>query len=120
MKRWQDWVNVVLGVWMFLSPWILGFAAAQGAAAWCAWILGAAVIVFAASAVYVPKAWEEAINIILGLCLIVAPWVLGFGAQSTATSNSVIVGVLVVAFGVWAMLRDTTVQTWWQRRHGSR
>jgi urease accessory protein UreE len=40
MKRWQDWVNAVLGVALIASPWILGFAQARGVAAWGAWILG--------------------------------------------------------------------------------
>ena len=25
VKHWQDPVNVLLGVWMILSPWVLGF-----------------------------------------------------------------------------------------------
>jgi len=26
--QWQDWVNLVLAVWLFISPWLLGFAIA--------------------------------------------------------------------------------------------
>jgi hypothetical protein len=25
-QKWVHWVNVAAGVWLFLSPWILGFA----------------------------------------------------------------------------------------------
>src|SRR5690349_21788181 len=62
MKRWQDWVNLVLGAWTLASPWVLGFADGQSVAAWSAWVLGAAIIVFAGIAVSIPKTWEEAIN----------------------------------------------------------
>lgn len=114
MKRWQDWVNVVLGAWMVVSPWVLGFASTDSAAAWSAWILGAAVLISAGIAVYMPKAWEEAINIALGILLLVSPWVLGFAGETTQMSNAVIVGVLVAAFGIWAIVTDTAVREKWR------
>jgi hypothetical protein len=105
---------------MIVSPWVLQFSGTNEPAAWSAWGLGAAVVIFAASAIYMPRAWEEAINAILGLCLIAAPWALGFAAVERPTTNSVIVGVLVTALGIWAMLTDTTVQKWWHERRGPR
>ena len=119
VRRWQDWGNVLLGLWMIVSPWALGFAGGDGPAAWSAWALGAAIVIFAASAMYIPKAWEEALNAILGVCLIAAPWVLGFAAQERPTTNAVIVGVLVTALGLWAMLTDAQLQKWWHERHGA-
>jgi hypothetical protein len=110
MKRWQDWVNLVLGAWMVVSPWALGFADPQNAAAVSAWTLGAAIIVFAAIAVKIPQAWEEAINILLGVGLIASPWALNFAAQEAPTTNAVAVGVLVGAFALWAMLADPTLR----------
>lgn len=122
LKRWQDWVNVVLGVWMVTSPWVLDFSASESAAAPTAWILGAAIILFAGIAVYMHKAWEEALNIILGICLLASPWALGYAGEMTPTTNAVVIGLLVIAFGVWAMLMDGAVQKWWHehyRAHGS-
>lgn len=119
-KRWQDWSNLVLGVWTFVSPWALGFAASTNMAARAMWILGAAIVVFAASAVYMHKAWEEVINILLGICLIVSPWVLGFADQSAPTTSAVITGLLVTAFAIWAMLTETTVQKWWHEHYPTR
>jgi hypothetical protein len=119
LKRWQDCSNVILGLWTVASPWILGFAD-QSRAAPTAWILGAAIVVFASVAVYMHKAWEEALTIILGVCLFASPWVLGFAEQTTPTTNAVVVGLLVTAFGVWAMLMDTAVQKWWHEHYGTR
>jgi hypothetical protein len=59
--------NGILGVWMFASPSILAFATRGGAAARTAWFLGAVIVVFAGLAAYLPKAWEEVINILLGI-----------------------------------------------------
>src|SRR5689334_23400180 len=60
-RRWQDWVNLLLGVWLFLSPWLLGYTGASMTASWNAWILGVALVVFSAIAVSVPRTWEEII-----------------------------------------------------------
>jgi hypothetical protein len=106
MKRWQDWANLALGVWTIVSPWALGFADENSEAALAAWIIGAAIVVCAGVAVYMPRAWEEGINIVLGLSLLASPWVLGFASQSTPTSNAGIVGALVALLALWAMLRD--------------
>lgn len=117
-KRWQDWVNVILGAWMVASPWVLDFAD-NVVASRSAWALGAAIVLFAGIAVYMPKAWEEAVNIVLGLCLLLSPWVLAFTEHETATVNAAIVGILVVAFGVWAMVGDTDFQKWRDAHRGA-
>lgn len=45
---WEEWVNVVLGVWLILSPWILGFSGMTNAM-WNAVIVGLLVGVLALS-----------------------------------------------------------------------
>lgn len=40
------WLNALLGAWVFVAPWILGFAA-FAAPAWNAWIVGAAIALLA-------------------------------------------------------------------------
>jgi hypothetical protein len=106
MKRWQDWANLVLGSWMVISPWALGFADPENPAALSAWLLGVAIVVFAGAAVSMPRAWEEGINIFLGAALVASPWVLDFAGQMTARSNAVAVGVLVAALALWALMND--------------
>lgn len=39
MAQWEDWVNLILGAWLFISPWVLRFSGIQNAA-WDAWIVG--------------------------------------------------------------------------------
>ena len=76
-KRWQDWVQLALGAWLFVSPWVLGYTKIAGAAA-NAYLIGAALVVFAIIALYAPKVWEEWISLVLGLWLIISPWFMGF------------------------------------------
>lgn len=116
-RRWQDWVNLVLGLWLFTSPWILGYAGASESAAWNAYALGVVIALFAAVAVYTPMAWEELVNMAFGIWMIVSPWVLGFASHLTATYNAVIVGALVTAFAVWAMVEDDQFAKWWRDHH---
>ncbi len=42
-----QWLGIVLGAWLVIAPWMLGFAAI-GAAAWTAWIIGILLIVLGA------------------------------------------------------------------------
>lgn len=51
----SEWSVLVVGVVLFLAPWLGGFAAATGAA-WTAWLVGLAVVVFAAVAMRQRKA----------------------------------------------------------------
>jgi len=101
-KRWQDWLNLLIGIWLFISPWVIGFAGADFGASWNAWILGVAIVVFSAIAVSLPQVWEEVVNILLGIWMVVSSWVIGVASRAAET-NAVIVGLLVIMFAAWAM-----------------
>ena len=108
--RWQDWLNLVFGLWLFFSPWLLQYFTArpytdQTYALWNSVVFGAAVFVFAAWALFAPRKWEEWTNLILGLWLIASPWVLGFHTYTVAAANMVIVGVVIAVFSGAALGR---------------
>lgn len=46
MAEWEDWVNLVLGAWLFISPWIFGYVGSTSAA-WNSYIVGALVFLIA-------------------------------------------------------------------------
>src|SRR4051812_29079376 len=112
-RRWQDWVNLMLGLWLFASPWVLDYAGTT--AAFNAYVLGTGIFVFAAFASYVPKAWEEMVNTLLGIWLVLAPFVLGFTAMTAVAMHTVVIGVLVTAFAVWAMFSDPQFYERWHK-----
>jgi ABC-type molybdate transport system permease subunit len=114
-RRWQDSANLILGAWLFVSPWVLDHAGTT--AALNAHVMGAAVVVFAVIAAYMPKAWEEMINTLLGVWLVLSPFVLGFAATSIVALHTVVVGILATAFAVWAMASDKRLYERWHRRH---
>ena len=41
--EWEEWINVVLGAWLIISPWLLAYAV-MGAAAWNHVIVGLLVL----------------------------------------------------------------------------
>lgn len=118
-KRWLDSINILIGVWLFASPWLLDYAASAPNAAANAYIVGAVIVLFAAGAVYLPKVWEEWVNMACGIWMILSPWALGFAGLAGVTRNAVIVGVLVTVLATWAMLRDRDFEKWWQDRHAA-
>ena len=105
-KRWQDMINLAIGIWLFVSPLAMDYAGDNQAAAWNAYLMGLAIVIFAGLAVYMHRAWEEGLNMAFGVWMIISPWVLRFATQKSVTANAVIVGVIVTALATWMMMRD--------------
>lgn len=119
-NRWQDWANLVLAIWLFISPWVLQFAvggqtAAPGAAggapaavggstaAWNAWALGVIIFLVAVSALGRVAASQEWINLVLGIWVFIAPWALGFVPLQNASWDHWVVGALVFLISAWSL-----------------
>jgi hypothetical protein len=45
--QWEEWVNLILGLWVLISPWVLGFANNVNAR-WTHVVIGIAVAALAA------------------------------------------------------------------------
>lgn len=93
-ESWADVVNLLLGVWLFLTPWIFGYAGTT-TAAWNAWIAGALIAVLGVAALAAFAEWEEWIEVLAGIWVAISPWVLGFSAVTAAMGWHLIVGIVV-------------------------
>jgi SPW repeat-containing protein len=111
--KWQDWINLVAGLWIFVSPWALQQAVttstavgevSAGSINWNLWIVGLAVATLALIALFAFQVWEEWVNVGLGLWLIASPWILGFSTAALLTWNAVIIGVLIAVVAGWALV----------------
>lgn len=100
--RWQDIVNLALGVLVAISPWALGYSD-LGAATWSAVLAGGLVALISLVDLGKPAAWEEWVNLVAGLWLIIAPFALGFRTDQAAAWSSVAGGVLIALFAAWAL-----------------
>jgi hypothetical protein len=101
VDRFQDWINVVLAAFLFVSPWLFTFTG-NATASWNAWICGAVIAALALSAIVWFAEWEEWITVALGAWLVIAPWVLGFSAVPAAMWAHVILGLVIIAFAGWS------------------
>ena len=88
---------------------VVGGATAGAEAAGLLASRGVATVVFSALAVSMPKAWEEVINILIGIWMVISSWVLGVTSRA-AESNAVIVGLLLILFAAWAMAMNRVSQ----------
>jgi hypothetical protein len=116
-RRWQDWTNLVLAVWLFISPWVLAFAVATPPAgggvptvagmafspAWNAWVFGVITAIVTLWAMARFSVWQEWLAVLIGIWLFVAPWVLRFSAQRNPAWDHWIVGVLIFVVSISAL-----------------
>ena len=100
-RFWQDGVNVLLGLWLIVSPWALAFVA-NSTASWNVWIIGTIIAVASAAALVAFHAWEEWVNIALAAWLIISPWIFGFADLQAAMWNQIIVGLIVGGLAIWS------------------
>ena len=107
--NWQDWLDMVLGLWLVVSPWILDFADDDPAATRNAVIVGIAIAVLSALTFLAYHVIEEWIDVILGFWLIVSPWLLSSAGDAIVVADFVIVGAIVLALSSYEI---------WGARHG--
>ena len=104
-KHWQDPVNAVLGVALVVSPWVLDFSS-ETIATSNAVVIGLALVAAALGAMLAPKAWEEWTEAVLGLWMVISPWMLGYSHVQTAMYVAVGVGLIVVLLALWTLATD--------------
>ena len=96
-----DIYNLSFAAFLFVSPWL--FAYAQRNASMNILISSAAVGVTAISAILAYANWKEWLNVLLGVWLVVSPWVLGF-AHTSAMHFSIGIGIAVAFMAIVELL----------------
>lgn len=93
-------LNVLAGIWLIISPYVLGFSGSM--AATNAIIVGIIVGVLALIGATSPESvlWTSWINIVLGVWMIISPFILGFTGGAVVI-NSIILGIIVIALSAW-------------------
>src|SRR5215468_2689392 len=91
-ERVCDVLNLFLGALLFVSPWLFAFA--SGVQTQNAMISGIVIATLSIAALAAFAEWEEWLNLVVGLWVLVSPWVLGF-ADTTAMWVHVVIGAIV-------------------------
>jgi hypothetical protein len=106
-KEWQDWLNLVLGIWICVSPWALNFTD-NASATRIAVAVGFLIIVSEVFTFWALRSLEEWINVLLGAWLIISAWLLDISPSITKI-DFIVSGVAVVLLAVY--------EIWDARRH---
>lgn len=106
IRRWQDWVILIAGVWLIFAPFYMTSYAVAGVAALNSVGVGVLLVVAAGIALVRPKPWQELVNTALGVWLVVSPFVLGFEDVAAVTLNHVAIGLIVVGDAMMVLARS--------------
>lgn len=111
-RKFLDALVVVLGLWVVLSAIFLLSGTGSLLALWVQVGLGGAILMCAAWGQLTPKiSTPEFINLILGLLLVMSPWVLGFAQLQAAAWNNWLVGGAIILLEALALPRDLMERT---------
>lgn len=58
------------------------------------------------------KHWQDPVNAVLGAWLILSPWAAAYSGDAVATGNAVVVGVVLIAAALGAMLVPRAWEEW--------
>lgn len=115
-RSWEDWLGMVVGVLILLSPWFAGRAAGE-LPVLNAIAVGAAVLLLAESELVDLHRWEESLELLCGLWLIAAPFVFEYTWAALSTWHFVLGGIVTV-LAVIELVQDWTVSDQEMVRHG--
>jgi len=102
---WRDSIELVIGLWLLVSPLALGFFSNPTAS--LTTILVATVVFFVSQlGIANQQPWEEWINLTAASVLIISPWLFGYAAEIAATWNALIAGGLLVLLTVLQMIEE--------------
>jgi SPW repeat-containing protein len=92
----SSWVNILLGVWVIISPFVLGMNVPK--AIWNNVIAGALVVILAITRLSMHQRGWSWPNLLLGIWLVISPFVLFLGGP--AMWNNVVLGVIAAALAL--------------------
>lgn len=58
------------------------------------------------------KHWQDPVNALVGACLIISPWALGFQSATVAMLNATLVGLALLAAALGAILVPRAWEEW--------
>jgi hypothetical protein len=104
-RAWEDWLGIVIGALIGLSPWLAGQQDNQ-LVMWNVVILGAVVITLASMELTALQRWEEAAEMLCGFWLIASPFAFGYVETGTLASWHFALGALLIVLAMLELWQD--------------
>ncbi len=104
-------LNILFSLWLIASPWLLGYFTKSLVALWDAIIVGVIVLVLSWIRENNPATapWMSWVNAVLGIWMIISPFILGVAAVPGVMVDFIIVGIAFLVFGIWSALATQRV-----------
>jgi hypothetical protein len=94
----SSWLNILLGIWVIISPFVLAFPSPKAMWSNVATGIVVGILAIVRSSVRNQPGWSW-INVILGIWLILSPFVFGV-VSGAALWNNVILGIIIAAIAL--------------------
>jgi len=102
---WQDLTIHVVGLWLFISPFVLQYISTSPNAAIASFLIGVLMALISMTGLSTHQFWEEWTNLVLAAFLIASPWVLGFTEMPLVMWNAIIAGGIVAICAIWTLIQ---------------
>jgi hypothetical protein len=110
-KRWQDWVIVVVGVVLFLTPFVFGATSGNPAVSWTAYVGGVLLAIAGLWSLASPSTrYLEWADVVIGILVFITPWAFGFTGLTAMAWSAWIAGILAIVLGAWVLFGNSTRQ----------
>ena len=110
--RWEDWLGVLLGLLIIISPWVMLPAEMRSAEITQPFMLNALIAgivigFLAALELEALQPWEEWGNMALGLWVAASPWIFDYSQMTSLMVSHVVLGLVVTALAAIERWQDT-------------
>ena len=111
-RSWEDWFGMLLGVLIVVSPWFPLQPANEvmnserSTMILNTFVVGMLVFGLAQLEYVALQRWEEVAEIVLGLWLIVSPWIFGYSGDAFLPAWHAVLGAVVALLGALQLWQD--------------
>ncbi len=116
-RNWEDWVGMLLGVLIGLSPWLSGQMGTQTTML-NAILVGTMVFVLGEFEFADLHRWQEGGEIALGSWLAASPFIFGYSAEGTLRHWHFVLGAVTAVLAAVELWQDWNLSDEELRRHG--
>jgi hypothetical protein len=111
-RRWQDQLMVLIGVWLFVLPWVYDYPGTSPSAV-NAYVAGAIIALLAAFDLYETYVWAVVLNIVVGAWVALSPLLVGTLRDPAMSWSLLAAGIATIVLGWWELRSDPELHEQW-------
>ncbi|MBI1868133.1 MAG: SPW repeat protein [Methylocystis sp.] len=104
-----DWTSLAVAALLFMSPWALHYTSVMATIATC--FSAVILVILSGMAIEEVDPTEEPEYFIVGVLLLVSPWILGFWTELAALLVHSVFGALLIIHAAWVFSRENSSES---------